>query len=73
MGRRHKPELTFTNIEDALEIKQGAIEPTTRNTKVIRVSDETYEVLSALASTFGFAVGRVADTLIKQAASNPNL
>ena len=73
MGRRPKPGLTFTGTDDALEIKQGAIESTPRNSKVIRFSDETYEVLSALASTFGFTVGRVADTLIKQAASNPNL
>ena len=71
MGRRPKPGLTFTGTDDALEIKQGSLEQAPRNTKVIRVSDETYEVLSTLASTFGFTVGRVADALIKQAALDP--
>lgn len=73
MGRRPKPGLTFTGTDDALEIKQGSLEQAPRNTKVIRVSDETYEVLSALASTLGFTVGRVADALIKQAAFDPQL
>jgi hypothetical protein len=73
MGRRPKPGLTFTGTDDALEIKQGSLEQAPRNTKVIRVSDETYEVLSTLASTLGFTVGRVADALIKQAAFDPQL